>query len=134
MNSSTKPAKPILAPEDQAVSFAELFFDLVFVFSVTQVVHLLHGAFDWVHVGRAILVCYRCGHCFSFFYCRECTSDIYVFFLVVCHLLCCGPINWFVDLPMGVMGEQNNAQGGFTFFYHIDFGIGSCVSRRHHGW
>ena len=56
MNSSTKPSKPILAPDDQAVSFAELFFDLVFVFSVTQVVHLLHGAFDWVHVGRAILV------------------------------------------------------------------------------
>jgi len=56
MNSSTKTAKPILAPDDQAVSFAELFFDLVFVFSVTQVVHLLHGAFDWVHVGRAILV------------------------------------------------------------------------------
>ena len=56
MNSATKPAKPILAPDDQAVSFSELFFDLVFVFSVTQVVHLLHGAFDWVHVGRAILV------------------------------------------------------------------------------
>lgn len=56
MNSSPKAAKPILAPDDQAVSFAELFFDLVFVFSVTQVVHLLHGAFDWVHVGRAILV------------------------------------------------------------------------------
>ena len=48
--------KSILAGDDQAVSFAELFFDLVFVFSVTQVVHLLHGAFDWIHVGRAILV------------------------------------------------------------------------------
>ncbi len=47
---------PILAPHDQPVSFAELFFDLVFVFSVTQVVHLLHGAFDWLHAGRAILV------------------------------------------------------------------------------
>jgi low temperature requirement protein LtrA len=56
MNSLTKSPKPILAPDDQSVSFAELFFDLVFVFSVTQVVHLLHGAFDWIHVGRAILV------------------------------------------------------------------------------
>src|SRR6187549_811039 len=56
MNSSMQQPKPILAPDDQAVSFAELFFDLVFVFSVTQVVHLLHGAFDWVHVGRAVLV------------------------------------------------------------------------------
>ncbi len=45
-----------LAEADQPVSFAELFFDLVFVFSVTQVVHLLHGSFDWIHVGRAILV------------------------------------------------------------------------------
>lgn len=45
-----------LAEADQPVSFAELFFDLVFVFSVTQVVHLLHGSFDWTHVGRAILV------------------------------------------------------------------------------
>ena len=56
MNSSMQSQKSILAGDDQAVSFAELFFDLVFVFSVTQVVHLLHGAFDWIHVGRAILV------------------------------------------------------------------------------
>ena len=48
--------KSLLAPGDQAVSFAELFFDLVFVFCVTQVVHLLHGTFDLVHAGRALLV------------------------------------------------------------------------------
>jgi len=48
--------KNILATSDQAVSFAELFFDLVFVFAITQVVHLMHGAFDWVHVGRSVLV------------------------------------------------------------------------------
>ncbi len=48
--------KSVLAPGDQAVSFAELFFDLVFVFCVTQVVHLLHGAFDLVHAGRALLI------------------------------------------------------------------------------
>jgi low temperature requirement protein LtrA len=46
----------ILADHDQAVSFAELFFDLIFVFSITQVVHLLHGSFDLAHVGQAVLV------------------------------------------------------------------------------
>ncbi len=56
MNQESTPKKSFLAGTDQPVSFAELFFDLVFVFSVTQVVHLLHGAFDWLHVGRAILV------------------------------------------------------------------------------
>ena len=56
MKSSDNPKKHILAEGDQAVSFAELFFDLVFVFCVTQVVHLLHGSFDWLHVGRAVLV------------------------------------------------------------------------------
>ncbi len=45
-----------MAGADQPVSFAELFFDLVFVFAITQVVHLIHGSFDLVHVGRAILV------------------------------------------------------------------------------
>jgi low temperature requirement protein LtrA len=45
-----------LAGEDQPVSFAELFFDLVFVFCVTQVVHLLDNSFDLLHIGRAILV------------------------------------------------------------------------------
>jgi low temperature requirement protein LtrA len=48
--------KSFLAGEDQPVSFAELFFDLIFVFSVTQVVHLIHGSFDIVHIGRAVLV------------------------------------------------------------------------------
>ncbi len=45
-----------LALDDQAVSFAELFFDLVFVYAITQVVHLMHGAFDWAHLGQAVLV------------------------------------------------------------------------------
>jgi low temperature requirement protein LtrA len=56
MKTNSGHQKPILANEDQPVSFAELFFDLVFVFSVTQVVHVLHGAFDWAHVGRAVLI------------------------------------------------------------------------------
>ncbi|MCB9907526.1 MAG: low temperature requirement protein A [Planctomycetes bacterium] len=45
-----------VAPEGQGVTFIELFFDLVFVFSVTQVVGLLHHGLDWVHVGQALLV------------------------------------------------------------------------------
>jgi len=56
MKTATQLTKSILAAEDQPVSFTELFFDLVFVFCVTQVVHLLDHAFDWVHLGRAILV------------------------------------------------------------------------------
>ncbi|QDV04789.1 Bacterial low temperature requirement A protein (LtrA) [Planctomycetes bacterium Poly30] len=35
--------QPIHSPDDQTVTFVELFFDLVFVFSVTQVVALLVG-------------------------------------------------------------------------------------------
>ncbi len=46
----------IVSPEDQSVTFVELFFDLVFVFSVTQIVGLLHGGLDWQVVGQAILV------------------------------------------------------------------------------
>jgi low temperature requirement protein LtrA len=34
---------PIVSPDDQKVTFVELFFDLVFVFCVTQVASLLHG-------------------------------------------------------------------------------------------
>ncbi|MDX1436117.1 MAG: low temperature requirement protein A [Anaerolineales bacterium] len=46
----------IISPEDQKVTFVELFFDLVFVFSVTQVVGLFHGHLDLVTLGTAILV------------------------------------------------------------------------------
>lgn len=56
MKSLTEQQRPVLAVTDQPLSFAELFFDLVFVFAITQVVHLMHGAFDWVHVGRSVLV------------------------------------------------------------------------------
>ena len=47
---------PIVSPDDQKVTFVELFFDLVFVFSVTQVVSLLHKDLSWITVGQAILV------------------------------------------------------------------------------
>lgn len=56
MQASAKNPRPVLANTDQPVSFAELFFDLVFVYAITQVVHLMHGEFDWVHVGRSVLV------------------------------------------------------------------------------
>ena len=46
----------LTSPDDQTVTFVELFFDLVFVFSVTQVVGLLHDGLSWLVVGQAILV------------------------------------------------------------------------------
>ena len=55
---SDKPAgnASIVSPDDQTVTFVELFFDLVFVFSVTQVAHLLARHLDWTGVGQAVLV------------------------------------------------------------------------------
>ena len=47
---------PIVSPDDQKVTFVELFFDLVFVFCVTKVTALLHGKFDVAGVGSALLV------------------------------------------------------------------------------
>ncbi len=49
-------SQTIVSPEDQNVTFVELFFDLVFVFSVTQVVSFFHHGFDWIAVGQAVLV------------------------------------------------------------------------------
>lgn len=46
----------LAAPSDQRVTFVELFFDLVFVFCVTQVVSLLHDGLTWRAVGEAVLV------------------------------------------------------------------------------
>ena len=49
-------ANPIVSPHDQRVTFVELFFDLVFVFCVTQAVTLLHGHLDAKSAGSALLV------------------------------------------------------------------------------
>src|SRR5688572_16366387 len=49
-------AIPIVSPDDQRVTFVELFFDLVFVFCVTQVAALLHGHPDARSIGSALLV------------------------------------------------------------------------------
>jgi low temperature requirement protein LtrA len=46
----------LVSPDDQKVTFVELFFDLVFVYCVTQVVTLLHGHADWRSAGSALLV------------------------------------------------------------------------------
>lgn len=48
--------RSIISPEEQSATFVELFFDLVFVFSVTQVVSLLHHGLDWLVIGQSILV------------------------------------------------------------------------------
>jgi low temperature requirement protein LtrA len=50
------PATSLVSPDDQRVTFVELFFDLVFVFCVTQVVTLLHGHVDPKTAGSALLV------------------------------------------------------------------------------
>ena len=47
---------PIVSPDDQKVTFVELFFDLVFVYCVTQVVTLLHGHIDSRSAVSALLV------------------------------------------------------------------------------
>jgi low temperature requirement protein LtrA len=49
-------AIPIVSPDDQNVTFVELFFDLVFVFCVTQVAALLHGHMDARSAASALLV------------------------------------------------------------------------------
>ena len=46
----------LASPSDQRVTFVELFFDLVFVFCVTQVVSLLHDGVTWRAIGEVVLV------------------------------------------------------------------------------
>jgi low temperature requirement protein LtrA len=53
---ASTPKRSITSPEDQSATFVELFFDLVFVFSVTQIVSLLHDGLDLQTVGGAILI------------------------------------------------------------------------------
>jgi low temperature requirement protein LtrA len=46
----------VASPGDQKVTFVELFFDLVFVFCVTQIVSLFHEGVTWRAVGEVVLV------------------------------------------------------------------------------
>ncbi|WP_380279402.1 low temperature requirement protein A [Kitasatospora purpeofusca] len=43
-------------PGEKRVTWAELYFDLVFVFAITQVSGLLHHHHDWAGIGRALVV------------------------------------------------------------------------------
>jgi low temperature requirement protein LtrA len=45
----------VATPDGQGVTWVELFFDLIFVFSVTQLVGLLHDGFTWLAVGQVAL-------------------------------------------------------------------------------
>jgi low temperature requirement protein LtrA len=47
---------PVVSPDDQKVTSVELFFDLVFVFCITQIARMLHGHFDFPSAGSALLV------------------------------------------------------------------------------
>ena len=47
---------PIVSADDQNVTFVVLFFDLAFVFCVTQVTALLHGHMDLPSAASALLV------------------------------------------------------------------------------
>src|ERR687891_1191814 len=48
--------RPITTAEDQSATFIELFFDLVFVYAVTQTVSLIHEDLSWVGVWHAVVV------------------------------------------------------------------------------
>jgi low temperature requirement protein LtrA len=43
-------------PVAKRVTWGELFFDLVFVFAITQVSHLLHDEHTWAGAGKALIV------------------------------------------------------------------------------
>lgn len=49
-------SRSIVSPDDQSATFIELFFDLVFVFSITQLVGLLHGHITPTTIGQAVLI------------------------------------------------------------------------------
>ena len=53
---STATPISIVSPDDQKVTFVELFFDLVFVYCITQIASLIHGHFDLKTAGTALLV------------------------------------------------------------------------------
>ncbi|MFY1692525.1 low temperature requirement protein A [Plantactinospora sp. WMMB782] len=43
-------------PNDRAVTWEELFFDLAFVFALTQLAHLLHEDHGWAGAGRVLIL------------------------------------------------------------------------------
>jgi low temperature requirement protein LtrA len=53
---ATVAQRPITTTEDQSATFIELFFDLVFVYAVTQTVSLLHEDLSWAGLWHAVVV------------------------------------------------------------------------------
>jgi len=53
---ANRPGGVVEVTEDRSASFVELFFDLVFVFGVTQVAASIHGHLDWATLGQAAVV------------------------------------------------------------------------------
>jgi low temperature requirement protein LtrA len=49
-------SRPITTSEDQSTTFIELFFDLVFVYAVTQTVSLVDQELSWAGIGHAVVV------------------------------------------------------------------------------
>lgn len=49
-------SRRIATDEDQSASFVELFFDLAFVFAVTQIVQVIHHHLAWADVGRGLVL------------------------------------------------------------------------------
>lgn len=45
----------VATPDNQGVTWVELFFDLIFVFSIAQLVGLLHDGFTWLAVAQVAL-------------------------------------------------------------------------------
>ncbi len=52
----TATTRTLISDKDQGASFVELFFDLVFVFAITQVTGLLHHDLSLPGIGKAVLV------------------------------------------------------------------------------
>ncbi|MGW4896757.1 low temperature requirement protein A [Kitasatospora sp. NPDC004240] len=53
---SGESGRPGESGEEKRVTWAELYFDLVFVFAITQVSGLLHHHHDWAGIARALVV------------------------------------------------------------------------------
>lgn len=48
--------RSIASPDDQSATWLELFFDLIFVFSITQMVGMFHDGITWSSIGQATLI------------------------------------------------------------------------------
>lgn len=51
-----KISSPLVSPPEQGADFVELFFDLVFVFAITQVTRITAHHLDFLHVLKSVLI------------------------------------------------------------------------------